>query len=168
MNFATNNGPAQMTLTTTGRIGINTLSPVSRLEVKGKTKITQQAGEDAALEISGAIKVSGTTPAAFVVTTGVQNVYTIDHPLSNGNPNAMVFVTHRQTPGNTFNGTVSVEYDDAIDKWKIRTTSPRFSNTIIPEDYELCSGVCYAEVPAILGSTNNLGNASFNVLIITN
>src|SRR5258706_758764 len=36
LNFTTNNGSAQMTLATTGRLGIGTTTPVSKLDVRGK------------------------------------------------------------------------------------------------------------------------------------
>jgi len=169
MNFATNNGPAQMTLTTTGRIGINTLSPVSRLEVKGKTKITQQVGEDAALELNGGIKVSGTAPAAFVITTGDQDEYIIDHPSANGNPNAMIFVTNRSVGySNELHGTFAVNYDTNIQKWKLVTTSPSLLNSFV-YNLEHCDGTCWASSHGVpLAEEGHFYNQSFNVLIITN
>ena len=70
-----------------GNVGINNTNPVARLDVAGKIKATAQYGEDAALELTGAIKVVGSNQAAFVLTATINNIsnngqiITIDHPM---------------------------------------------------------------------------------------
>ena len=93
LHFATNNANAQMTLTTAGRFGIGTQLPVSKLEVRGKTTIVQQAGEDSALEIQGTLKLGGANPIAFQAVAASPNYLKIDHPHCNNNQNAILMVT---------------------------------------------------------------------------
>jgi hypothetical protein len=57
-----------------------------------------------ALELDGAIKVSGSNKAAFVHTataanTGGTHITTLDNLLTNGDPNALLFVTANYNPG---------------------------------------------------------------------
>jgi hypothetical protein len=51
------------------------------------------------------------------------NWTTIDHPLTNGYPNAIVFVTHTYNPGGGGgvynNHAIGVWYDDGVDKWAV-------------------------------------------------
>ncbi len=55
-----------------------------------------------ALEVSGAIKPSGSNAPAFVHTSTASNssgnITCLDHPLTNGKPNAIVMVTHNYNP----------------------------------------------------------------------
>jgi hypothetical protein len=104
-----------------GNVGINNINPAARLDVAGKIKATAQYGDDAALELSGAIKVSGTNKAAFVLTATAGDIASnghkliIDHPLSNNDPNAILFVTGRNIQDFTMN------YDPGIGKWYLYT-----------------------------------------------
>lgn len=64
----------------------------------GVIAVNSGSGSGVALEVSnGAVRVSGAVTPAFVVTTSPANtaghITTLDHPLLNNAPNAMVFVT---------------------------------------------------------------------------
>lgn len=79
-----------------------------------------------ALEIrEGALKVAGSVRPAFQHTTAASNTAghatTLDHPLLNGDPTAMVFVMHAYVPGATVNDPKekSVWYDTALSRWRI-------------------------------------------------
>lgn len=79
-----------------------------------------------ALEVrNGSFKVSGTTRPAFQHTTTSANTVghatTIDHPMANGDPTALLFVLHAYVPGATVNDPKekSVWYDAALSKWRI-------------------------------------------------
>lgn len=104
-----------------------------------------------ALEISnGAIKVRnagiGTNTAVFIhlatVANSILNRTTIDHPLTNGDPNAILIVTSNYSPGGVSGrsyDTVGVRYDTFDNKWAILANN---------------------------GGFNSLVGATFNVLII--
>ncbi|MCP6036988.1 hypothetical protein NL368_27000, partial [Klebsiella pneumoniae] len=62
-NFFTEN----MRIKGSGYVGINKNNPSTWLDVAGKIKATEIFGDDAAIEVAGAIKVSGTNKAAFQV-----------------------------------------------------------------------------------------------------
>jgi hypothetical protein len=73
------------------------------------------------------VLIPATGPDAFVHTATIANsggasTY-IDHPLTNGNPSAIVLVTHNYNPGGvggTYNDhPVGVRYDGTMDKWAI-------------------------------------------------
>lgn len=88
--------------------------------------VAQHDSGKTALEVSnGAVKVSGSVRPAFQHTTTAANtaghVTTLDHPLLNGDPNAMVFAMHAYVPGATVNDPKekSVWYDTALAKWRI-------------------------------------------------
>ena len=79
-----------------------------------------------ALEVDGPIKVSGSAPAAFIweVTNAsicpvnVTYCTNIDHPATNGNPSALLFVTPNIVPNGTANDRViAVNYVSG--KWQI-------------------------------------------------
>ena len=117
----------RMSILNNGNVGINNITPLARLDVNGKT-ILNQNFDNAAVEIKGAIKVSGSVPAAFVVhvppissgdgfPTPSFNL-TIDNPACNGKPAAMLFVTMQANAANK-GQTVVVKYDFAIAKWKL-------------------------------------------------
>ena len=81
-------------------------------------------GTGPALELHGAIAVGGTVRPAFqhTATAGTVsgNLTRIDHPLLNGNSNAMVFVTHVYGPGsNVYVPAVGVYYDPGPSRWTI-------------------------------------------------
>jgi hypothetical protein len=75
------------------------------------------AGGGTALDINnGSIKVSGAVRAAFVYQNAVTQLCApIDHPLLNGDPNAMVFVTTKNGRGTA----ASVVYDLVPSQWSI-------------------------------------------------
>ncbi len=94
-----------------------------------------------AIELDGAIKVSGSTPAAFVQTVntstgagnnvcGTNSVTIIDNPLTNGNSSAVLLVTlvNTNTTGfDTLDSDVGVIYSpfgcsNGVNKWAIYTT----------------------------------------------
>ncbi|MGE3074164.1 MAG: hypothetical protein AB7N24_13000 [Dehalococcoidia bacterium] len=88
-----------------------------------------------ALDIDGAIKVSGSHPAAFVhVASGGGYISVIDNPILNGDPNAIVIATHVYDPPGA-GGTIyqshpySVWYNGA--NWTIYNDdlSPMTANT---------------------------------------
>ncbi len=164
--FATNNGSAQMALMTTGRLGIGTLTPVSKLEVKGKTTLTPQIGDDATLELNGTLKVSGNSPAAFVVTATEPNKIIIDHPMTNGNPDAIILITGRYDLAGYPAGYNQVRYDEALQKWKIVPTGYKIQLSYF-RDLRLCDGTCQEGVslPLLQANTYDIG-VSFNVLVI--
>ena len=124
-----------------GNVGINNTNPVARLDVAGKIKATAQYGEDAALELTGAIKVVGSNQAAFVLTATINNIsnngqiITIDHPHANNNPTALIFVTGRQHQD------FSLLYNVNTGRWYLYTNhkeSPGYINL----KYQDCSNVC--------------------------
>ena len=160
-----------MVLTTAGRIGIGTTLPVSKLEVKGKTTLTQQAGEDAALELKGALKVSGTNPTAFIIeATTMTNLLEIDHPSTNGNPNAIILITPRYADVDpVYLVPVVAHYDISTSKWSIRARGLELVGyygdmyvTLCGEPCTLLIGVPHAE-PAVFTS-----GMQFNVMVIDN
>ncbi|MCC6269071.1 MAG: hypothetical protein IT300_16000 [Dehalococcoidia bacterium] len=88
------------------------------------------------IEIDGAIKVSGANPAAFVHTATVANTNvggcggalshctSIDNALINGDPTAILIITHRWNEGESIlglfdNREVGVWYEPTSDKWVI-------------------------------------------------
>jgi hypothetical protein len=172
--FATNNSSAQMALTTTGRLGIGTTTPGSKLEVKGKTKLVQQPGDDSAVEITGNIKVSGSNPAAFVVTATNANEIIIDHPACNGNPNAIILVTPRFNATSNGNGPIRVEYVTNTSKWRIIPVGIRTLG-IWEDAVRKCNGDCWNTTRFVFGEENSFtidtvynDPDTFNVLIIAN
>jgi hypothetical protein len=115
LTFRENNAD-QMTLSSGGNVSIGTLTTGGRLTLSAKTSTS------AALDIaSGAIRIEGadvsTQTAAFVHTAHIglppqgniclmpggsissPNATFIDHPMLNGNPRALVFVTPRGNGG---------------------------------------------------------------------
>lgn len=169
LHFATNNASAQMTLSTTGRLGIGTMTPVSKLEVKGKTTITQQSGEDAALELNGTIKVSGSNPAAFVLTAGADPHYiVIDHPASNGNPDAIILVTPRFVVFEpAFTGAVLVYYNHINERWTIYAAGMKLEGIYDDINIKKCDASC----TTVTGVPNTdfalfTPGMKFNVLVI--
>ena len=82
-------------------------------------------GAGPALELNnGGIAVAGTVRPAFqhTATAGTisGNLTRIDHPLLNGNPAAMVYVTHVYGPGsNVYVPAVGVYYDAGASRWTI-------------------------------------------------
>jgi hypothetical protein len=90
------------------------------------------SGTSSALTISsGAIHVSGagnnTSTAAFIQITAAGNITgnetLINNPLCNGDPNAILFVTHNDNPGGVFHGennhVVGVFYNISSSEWTI-------------------------------------------------
>ena len=124
-----------------GNVGINKTNPVARLDVAGKIKATAQYGEDAALELTGAIKVVGSNQAAFVLTATVNNIssqgqiITIDHPHANNDPNALLFVTGRAHQD------FSLLYNANSGRWYLYTNHKE-SNGYINLNYKDCNSVC--------------------------
>ncbi|MEO8135007.1 MAG: hypothetical protein ABI831_13620 [Betaproteobacteria bacterium] len=115
------------------KVGIGTTAPAAKLDIKGSS------ATDVALQISnGAIKVAGaglgTSTPVFIhratagniaCATPASSCTTIDHPLTNGDPNAILIVTPNWNPGGlggTYNNhPIGVYYEDfaAVKKWRI-------------------------------------------------
>lgn len=83
-------------------------------------------GGGTALDVrNGGLRVSGATRPVFQHTTTAGNtaghVTTLDHPLLNGDPNAMVFLTHAYVVGALVNDPheKSVWYDTALARWRV-------------------------------------------------
>ncbi len=93
-----------------GNVGIGTNNPGVKLEVVGKVKATQRfLFDDAAIEVTGAIKVSGSNKAAFQINmgtlagnsnffqigTGANQIdyYRITTPMTLNDPDAIITVT---------------------------------------------------------------------------
>jgi hypothetical protein len=109
-------------------VGIGTTAPAARLDIKssGPTNI--------ALQISmGGIKVAGagvgTSTPVFIHRVTAGNITTclhctrIDHPLTNGDPNAILIVTPNFNPGGIGGirnaHPISVYYEPALSRWLI-------------------------------------------------
>ncbi len=92
-----------------GNVGIGTSStPSAKLEVNGSLALT------GALRVPGA--GVGTNGPAFIHVTAAGNVTSvINHPLCNGDPNAILIITHQavgdlNTPSNLHNHPIGVNY----------------------------------------------------------
>lgn len=86
----------------------------------------QHATGGVALDVSGALKVSGPVMPAFTITSTVANtdmhVLTIDHPLANARPDALLFVTHDYggvagAPAAYWNHPTGIYYE--ANRWRI-------------------------------------------------
>ena len=164
---ATTSGPnnlwERMSILNNGNVGINTTVPLSKLEINGKTRLTQ--GQDnAAVEITGDIMVSGPNAPAFTVTNNGPDEtksITINHPACNGNPNAMILVT--QTYGMAV--PYLVKYDIYTQKWEIVT-----GNYIVTDKinggFRLCDDKCSTAPLGVVVSSTFIPGHKFNVLVI--
>jgi hypothetical protein len=90
------------------------------------TGVTAYSASGDALELtSGGIRVSGACRPVFQHTTTVANttahVTTLDHPLLNGDANALVFISRAFVAGTVVNDPheKSVWYDTAIARWRV-------------------------------------------------
>ena len=74
------------------------------------------ASSGTALEVDGAIKVSGAQPSAFYVDNSARDAsVAIDTPVSNNDPNALVFVSQTDA----FHSVSTVKYNAPTGKWFI-------------------------------------------------
>ena len=153
----------RMSILNNGNVGINTTTPLAKLEVYGKTLLTQGL-DNAALDIKGSIMVSGPTPAAFVVTLpGPSNseVIVIDNAACNGDPNAMLFVTPIWGTAVPY----QVHYDNALQKWKIVTGGyyavDRYNVTL-----KDCNNNCVTRTIGAVAEAIFVVGQKFNVLVI--
>jgi hypothetical protein len=149
-----------------GNVGIGVNNPASKLTVNG--------GTGNALEIQGGIKVSGGQPAIFqLVATDLnlsdKNIYgyyesvTIDNIYCNNDPTAIILITPLVNRSGVW-----VQYDTAINRWKIRFELPVFPSGFQNIDYAGCSGPCQRITNIILG-THNFGfskNDKFNIMVV--
>lgn len=76
LNFATNNGLAQMTITTTGNVGIGTAVPTARLDV------------------AGGIRIRGGNPVAGYVLTATDNLGNAEWKPSPASPTKVLYIAH--------------------------------------------------------------------------
>lgn len=117
----------QFLIRAAGGVGIGTNNPAAALHV-----VAGGAGTNIALRVdNGGIAVSGagigTGTAAFIQLTSAVNIFGdstfIDNPLCNGDPNALLLVTHCYNPPGTsaayFNKNIGVWYDGS--GWAIYT-----------------------------------------------
>ena len=153
----------KMSILANGNVGINTVTPASKLDVNGKGTFSQGAGENAAIEIKGNIKVSGVNAPAFTVTLTGDNTdkIIIDHPACNGDPNALLFIT--QTYGLLM--PYEAKWDSGLQKWTIVT-----GGYWIPIAHEnglkMCNDQCTTVPFAIADETFFVTGQKFNVLVI--
>jgi hypothetical protein len=107
-------------------VGIGTITPSSSLHVVGNTRLAGDLVLDRAIKVSGA--GVGTPTAAFVQVCALANQTaahrtTISNPLCDGNPNAILLVTHNFNPGgagaNLQTHPFSVWYNGSNSKWEI-------------------------------------------------
>ncbi|MBS1771713.1 MAG: hypothetical protein JST82_02545 [Bacteroidetes bacterium] len=102
----------------------------------GKLNITSTVAATPALTVEGAIKATGTNKFAFVQSKTATNGYgsngmTVDHPLCNGDPNAILMVIqnlYASSPIAYENSPLGVYYDTISAKWIIYTQN----STAIP------------------------------------
>jgi len=137
-----NSGAGEAIRGVSGSVGVYGISPTG-IGVTGETQsalgvgvVARCAGTAAlgtALQIdNGAIKLSGTTRAAFVQTATVANIWggfsgnsctEINNPLCNGDSTAMVFITHTAPASASLPSYTSwwhiVYYDTSRQKWQI-------------------------------------------------
>ncbi|MBA4156964.1 MAG: collagen-like protein [Gemmatimonadetes bacterium] len=116
--------------TTSTGIGVQGLAALGGAGVEGLTGVTGAVGVRAsapangtALEIvAGAIRVTGagvnTNTAAFILQGG-GHITTIDHPLTNGDPTAIILVTRRGASSHSDPTPVYVQYNAISQKWAI-------------------------------------------------
>lgn len=135
-NAFNSTGSNQFLIRASGGVGIGTNNPAAALHVVGG------GGSSIALRVAnGGIAVSGagigSATAAFIQLTSAANVggdsTFINNPLCNGDPHALLFVTHCYNPPNGttatyFNKSVGVWYTGT--QWAIYTedTSPMLTN----------------------------------------
>jgi hypothetical protein len=153
----------KMSILANGNVGINTVTPASKLDVNGKGTFSQGAGENAAIEIKGNIRVSGINAPAFTVTlTGADTKkIVIDHPTCNGDPNALLFLT--QTNGLFVN--YEAIWDAGLQKWTIVTGG---YHTALSSEYNLknCSDECISVPVGFPLQSYFATGHKFNVLVI--
>ena len=152
----------KMSILANGNVGINTITPISKLEVNGKSTFNQ-AADNAAVEIKGNIKVSGANAPAFTVTLTGGNTedIVIDHPSCNGDPNALLFIT--QTAGVLV--PYEAKWDAGLQKWTIHTAG-YFVGSKFDYNIKLCNDECSTVPVSLPSKTIFLTGQKFNVLVI--
>ena len=161
-------GWALLMNTGTGNVRLGGLPNNARLSLEN--------GTAPALEINGAIKVSGAVKPAFrlLVTPAILTDYSdgdatsvlIDHPLSNGDANCMIILTTVQMQ---YLAEVHAVYDPVVMKWKIRSQQDyRISGLNSAGEVKICINDCtvlndYVTAVKFFGF---IPGDQFNVLII--
>jgi hypothetical protein len=95
------------------------ITPTGLYGVASQQGVGVKAQGGTALEVDGAIKVSGANPAAFRVVrsdVGIFPEWIVDSPLSNNDPNVLIFVTGVDSSAKYYETNVEYTYDK---KWKI-------------------------------------------------
>lgn len=143
LHFFTDNSNPQATLDTSGNLGVGIRPPTARLHAKSTGDVAAVRAEGGgsggtALEIaSGAIRVPGAganthTPAFVHVATAGNSSFcdntgcycretVIDHPMTNGRPDAILFVTINGQAGEGDPMVDHVDYNTSTGKWSIWT-----------------------------------------------
>jgi hypothetical protein len=104
----------RMTINPNGNVGIGTTNPGSLLTLNSGA-ITNTALEinQGAIKVTGA-SIGGSTPVFIHVANAsniLSNTTRINHPLTNGDPNAILIITANYNPGQTFqNHPIGVSY----------------------------------------------------------
>jgi hypothetical protein len=128
-----------------GVYGLTTNNSSASVGVRGETFSTNGIAVEAkysgtgvgvALEVdNGAIRVAGVNKAAFIHTATVANKLSangtdVDHPMANGDPNALLFVTQRLNPSGIVynNSPIGVYYNTVRSRWEIFNEN----NAVIP------------------------------------
>lgn len=122
------NGVFARSLTATGVHGATYSTNGGGAGVKAEALLTGGT----ALEVrSGAIRVTGagldTPTAVFKTLVGCSEVV-LDHPMLNGNPNAFVFSTARNTDGDDMPLAVAAWYSSSKARWVIKTSNTPVSD----------------------------------------
>jgi hypothetical protein len=108
------------------KLGPLSVSPANVAPGQGALTVSAGGGPGSALDVrEGGIRVGGAAPAAFVHVTTLANTTTsattIDHPLCNGDPSAILLVTQNLPAGSKYTSHFGVSYSGT--RWQIVSTA---------------------------------------------